>query len=347
MTMDERKKKVLLAIIQDYIETAEPVGSRTITRKYDLGVSSATIRNEMADLEEMGFIEQPHTSAGRIPSHIGYRYYVDCLMKRYKLSKEEQNFLLKGFQKKTGEIGKVIQDTTAVLSDMTHYTSLVTGPLFSQKNFKHIQLVHIEESKALLVVVTNSGVIHSKLIDLPSGVSEGDLIQISEYMNARMKGLNPQTIKMTLLKEIYSELSRHKFIFDAAIDLIQENLKLSSEDKVYLKGMLNMLNQPEFKDIEKVRTLLSLMDQEELLHDLMVENAKMDSGVTVKIGTENKYEGIQDCSMITATYHINGDIIGSVGVLGPTRMEYSKVVSIVDFMTQNLSRVLEDFYKRK
>lgn len=347
MTMDERKKKVLQAIIQDYIFTAEPIGSRTIARKYKLGVSPATIRNEMADLEDMGYIEQPHTSAGRIPSQQGYRYYVDCLMKKHRLTKDEQGYITTGFREKVQDIGRVIQDTSRILSEMTNYTSIVMGPQFEQKTFRHVQLVPIEEGKALLVVVTESGFVQNRILDLPLDVTEQDLHQITQVLNAKLKGLNPDSIKLTLLNEIYSELSKHKRIFEAAVDLIQESFHLSQEDKVYLQGMLKMLNQPEFRDVNKVKTLLTLLEQDEVLHNMMLENAQNETGVTVKIGSENKYEGIQDCSMITATYHIDGKIVGSVGVLGPTRMEYAKVVSVVDFMTQNLSYVLQDFYKKR
>ncbi len=346
MTLDERKEKVLQAIIKDYISTAEPVGSRTIAKKYDLGVSPATIRNEMADLEELGYIEQPHTSAGRVPSERGYRYYVDCLMNKTRLNQEEERSILKGFSTKVQEIAAVLQLTNKIMSDFTSYTSMATGPNFKRSSLRHVQLVPLDHGKALVVLVTDNGMVQSKLIDLPNTINDVDLQKISQVMNAKLQGLNLEDIKQTLIREIYFELSKHRHFFDAAMDLIQETLNLNQEDKVYLAGALNMLNQPEFRDIHKVKTLLSLLEQDKVLKEILIESNTREDGVTVKIGGEHKVEGLQDCSTITATYQINGRVIGSVGVIGPTRMDYEKVVSIVEFMTRHLSQLMKDFYVR-
>ncbi len=346
MTLDERKEKVLRAIIKDYISTAEPVGSRTIAKKYNLGVSPATIRNEMADLEELGYIEQPHTSAGRVPSERGYRYYVDCLMKKKKLNKEEERTILRGYKTKVQDIGTVLQLTNKILSDMTSYTSLVMGPQFKKSNLRHVQLVPLDQGKALIVVVTNNGMVQNKLIDLPNTINDMDLQKISQVMNAKLQGLSLEDIKLTLIKEIYFELTKHKNIFNAAMDLIQETLNLNHDEKVYLAGTLNMLNQPEFRDINKVKTLLSMLEQDQVLKEILNDSNAQEDGVTVKIGGENRVEGLHDCSTITATYQINGKVIGSVGVIGPTRMDYEKAVSIVEFMTRHLSQLMKDFYGR-
>lgn len=345
MTMDERKQKVLLAIIQDYIATAEPVGSRTISRKYELGVSPATIRNEMSDLEEQGYIEQPHTSAGRVPSQLGYRYYVDCLMKKKRLTGNDEKIILSGYRKKTGEVAQVLRQTNNIVSAMTNCASMVTGPQFGKSAFKHIQLVPLETGRALVVVVLENGIVQNKLIEVPEGITEHDLFQITQVLNAKLRGMTLANIKMTLIKEIYAELSKHQHIFDAAMDLIQESLHINPEDKVYLAGTLNMLNQPEFRDIGKIKTLLSLLEQDDILREMLDGEPNGEDGITVKIGSENKLAGLETCSMITATYQVDGKVIGSIGVLGPTRMEYDKTVSVVEFMTQHLSNILKDFYK--
>lgn len=345
MTMDERKQKVLLAIIQDYIATAEPVGSRTISRKYELGVSPATIRNEMSDLEEQGYIEQPHTSAGRVPSQLGYRYYVDCLMQKKRLTHDEERIILSGYRRKSKEIAQVLRQTNQIMSAMTTCASVVTGPQFGGSTFKHIQLVHLENGRALVVVVLDNGIVQNKLIEIPDGITAEDLFEISQVLNAKLRGLTLTNIKMTLIKEIYAELSNHQHIFDAAMDLIQETLHIDPEDKVYLAGTLNMLNKPEFRDIGKLKTLLSLLEQDDLLRDVLTEESAGEDGITVRIGSENKLSGLENCSMVTATYQIDGKVIGSIGVLGPTRMEYDKTVSIMEFMTQHLSNILKDFYK--
>ncbi|MFA5880601.1 MAG: heat-inducible transcriptional repressor HrcA [Eubacteriales bacterium] len=345
MTLDERKQKILQALIKDYISSAEPVGSRTIAKKYDLGVSPATIRNEMADLEDLGYIEQPHTSAGRIPSDRGYRYYVDCLMKKKRLTEEEQKTILSKYKIKVRDIGNVLQVTNNIMSNITNYTSIVLGPQFNQSNLRHVQLVPLDNDKALVVVVTDNGMVQTKMIDLPQTINDIDLQKISQIMNAKLQGLSLEDIKLTLIKEIYSELSKHKHIFNAAIDLIQETLNLNHEDKVYLAGTLNILNQPEFRDIKKVKTLLSLLEQEKVLMEILSDKCTPEEGINVKIGGENTVEGLQDCSTITATYQIDGRVIGSVGVIGPTRMDYEKAVTIVEFMTQHLSLMMRDFYR--
>lgn len=346
MTLDERKQKILQAIIKDYIATAEPVGSRTISKKYELGVSPATIRNEMADLEELGFIEQPHASAGRIPSDRGYRYYVDCLMKKQHISTEEERSILRGYQNKVKDIGAVLQQTNTILSGITNYTSMVVGPQFTKSKFRNVQLVPLDPQRALVVVVTENGMVQSRMIELPKSVDDHDLQKISQVMNAKLQGLSMEQIKLTLIKEIYLELSKHKYVFEAAMDMIQETLSLNHEEKVYLAGTLNILNQPEFRDIGKLRTLLSLLEQDRVLKDILNEGSAADDGITVTIGGENKVAGLKDCSIITATYQIDGKVVGSFGVMGPTRMDYDKAVSIVDFMTNHLSLILRDFSGR-
>lgn len=345
MRMDERKRKVLEAIILDYISTAEPVGSRVIAKKYNLGVSPATIRNEMSDLEEQGYIEQPHTSAGRVPSDLGYRYYVDFLMERKKLELREVESINKSYDNRVHEVSQVIQRTSQILSEVTNYTAIVLGPQFGGCAFKHIQLVPVDIGKALVVVVTENGFVQNKMIDIPENIRYEDLNAISQVLNDRLRGLTLQDIKLTLIREIYTELNKHKLIFNTALELMEENLGIEPEEKIYLGGKLNILNQPEFKDVEKVKTLLSLLEQEELIRNVLTESP-LDNGVRVKIGGENSIEAIKDCSMITATYHIDGKVIGAIGVLGPTRMEYSKVVSLVEFINANLSHILKDFYHR-
>lgn len=344
MTLDERKQKVLQAIIKDYISTAEPVGSRTIAKKYELGVSPATIRNEMADLEELGYIEQPHTSAGRVPSDRGYRYYVDCLMSKKKLNEKDRALILNGLESKVQDVADVLQHTNRIISSFTNYTSIVIGPRFAKSNLKHCQLVPLEHGKALVIVVTENGMVQNRMIELPGSITDVDLQKISQVMNAKLQGHTLEDIKLTLIKEIYFELSKHKHIFDAAMDLIQETLNLNHEDKVYLAGTLNILNQPEFRDISRVKTLLTLLEQDKMLKEILDEKKDIGQGINVTIGGENKVDALKDCSTITATYQINGKVIGSIGILGPTRMDYEKAVSIVEFMTQHLSVMMKDFY---
>ncbi|MCL6634962.1 MAG: heat-inducible transcriptional repressor HrcA [Peptococcaceae bacterium] len=340
MKMDDRKQKILLAIVHDYIATAEPVGSRTIAKKYKLGVSPATIRNEMADLEELGYIEQPHTSAGRIPSERGYRYYVDYLMKRKELSRDEEEMILRELEVKVKDVGQVIQKAGQLISQVTSYAALVMQPQIGMSNFKRIQIVPMNPLQAMVLLVMDTGAVYHRMIDIPESITETDLDTISLVLNQKLHGSPIENIKLTLLKEIYFELARHKHVLDLAMELIHDSMSLKAEDKIYLGGVFNILNQPEFHNVERVKTLLSLLEQEKLLCDLLA-GAGMEEGVTVRIGKEINRSEIEQCSVITAPYQVSGRIMGTIGVLGPTRMDYARVVSVVDFMTTSLSHALE------
>lgn len=346
MKMDERKQQILLAIIKDYVSTAEPVGSRTISRKYDLGVSPATIRNEMADLEEMGFIEQPHTSAGRIPSNLGYRYYVDCLMPHEDLTEEEEVTIRSGYENKVREVGEVLNRTGRMLAGMTNYTALVQTPQYGKCAYKHIQLVLLAPTQAILIVVMDTGSVNHQMMTIPESMTQQDLDQISGVLNAKLQGQTMDSIRLSLIRDIYFELSKHSNILDLALELMQERITTVKEDKIYLDGVFNILNQPEFHNVDRVKILLSLLEQEEMLRNLL-DNPKKDvpGAITIKIGHENTQQEIQNCSMITATYQVGDRILGTIGVLGPTRMEYARVVTVVDCMSRNLSKTLERILK--
>ena len=339
MKMDERKKRILMAIIRDYILTAEPVGSRTIARKYKLGVSPATIRNEMTDLEELGLIEQPHTSSGRVPSDLGYRYYVDYLMENEKMTMEEEQYVLDEYDKKVKDVGQVIQRTGQLLSQLTNYTSLVLIPRISVSSFKYIQLVLMNPTQAMVLVVLDTGAVNHRMIEVAEEIVQHDLDIISKVLNAKLQGKNMESIKLSLIKDIYLELSVHKQVLNLAMELMDQSLTVEKKDKIYLGGVFNILDQPEFHNIEKVKTLLSLLEQEQLLCDLMA--GIVSDGVTVRIGGEINKEAIQGCSMVTSAYQMGGKTMGRIGIIGPTRMEYAKAVSVVEFLTKSLSEVLE------
>ncbi|TYO97245.1 heat-inducible transcriptional repressor HrcA [Desulfallas thermosapovorans] len=340
MTLDARKKSVLMAIVQDYIATAEPVGSRTIARKYKLGVSPATIRNEMADLEEMGYIEQPHTSAGRVPSDQGYRYYVDHLMKREEFNFDEAKLLLNGYLTKKQEVGHVLRSAGQLLSQITNYAGVVMSTHFGRGRFKHIQLVHMGEGQSMVVVVTDSGAVHHRIIDIPESIRAADLETISSVLNHKLQGKTIENIRLTLIKEIYFELAKQKHILNMAMDVIQEGLSLETGEKIYLGSLFNILNQPEFHSIEKVKVLLGLLENEHELANIM-SDVFQEEGVTVRIGEEIMDDRLRDYSLVMGTYRMKGKPVGSIGLLGPTRMDYARAFAVVEYMTENLSLVME------
>ncbi len=342
VVMDERKREVLLAIIQDYILTAEPVGSRTIARKYNIGVSSATIRNEMADLEDMGYIEQPHTSSGRIPSDRGYRYYVDFLMEKIKLSKEDEIVIRHFYEHQIAEMEGVIRASGELISKLTSYAAITLGPLFGSSTIKHIDITNIDGERALLLVVTDTGLVEHRLLDMPQHISQEDLEMVSNVLKERLRGLPLQETGKKVFDEICREIKIKKAFLLDVFDFVEEVLGGNADSNVYLEGTLNILKHPEFKNIEKVQSLLSLLEQKHLVKDFF--SHPVPQGLTVKIGGENDFKGIQDCSLITATYSLDDEVIGAIGVLGPTRMEYSKAFSIVDCITEVLTEYVAKYY---
>jgi heat-inducible transcriptional repressor len=339
MGLDERKKKVLAAIVNDYVSTAEPVGSRTIARKYNLGVSPATIRNEMADLEELGYIEQPHTSSGRIPSDRGYRYYVDCLMERYCLTSQEQEYIQERFAKKMHEIEDLIQRSTNLLSIMSRHAAVILAPSMGRSTFQRVQLMLLEPTKALLVVITSTMVVQHQVLDIRPGITEQDLERVSKVLNSRLKGVALEQLKQETFDELMSELSLQKRLVSKVLEVLEHLTLNNKEDRVFLGGTLNILNQPEFKDIAKIKNLLAILEEGKVLRELLEQTGSI--GLNIRIGGENNHEGIAECSLVTSTYHVNGQLLGSIGLIGPTRMDYAKSVSLVEFIADALSRAIK------
>ncbi|MHB1125805.1 MAG: heat-inducible transcriptional repressor HrcA [Bacillota bacterium] len=341
--MEGRKKNVLLAIVQDYVSTAEPVGSRTIARKYNLGVSPATIRNEMADLEEMGLIEQPHTSAGRIPSDQGYRYYVDWLMEKQPLTSHEKDLIRGRLPGNLREIGELVQNTTQLLSQLTSYASVVLGPRLEWTVFRHCQIVPLDNERLLVVVINEPNIVEHRIVERPEGVSQDELDKLLVTLNSQLCGLSLGNIKRNTLQNLYAELNGSKQLSRLLNEILEKTLQEEQEERVYLGGALNMLNQPEFRDVNKIKNLLALLEEGNSLRGILQEMSH--TGVIIRIGGESKRADIKECSMVTATYQVDGQAVGTVGVLGPTRMEYSKVVSLVEFLSERMSEVLTKMYR--
>ena len=338
--LSERRKRILKAVVLNFIKSAEPVGSRTIARTYRIGLSSATIRNEMADLEEMGYLSQPHTSAGRIPSQKGYRYFVDHLMEPGKLSEEEEmkiaHFL--GLEKMC-EIEEIIVSAARVLSEITNQTSLIMGPQFKKSAFKQLRILPLDEKRGLVVLITDTGFIKNRIINLNQTLSPVELQQVVNYLNQRLSGLTIDQVTSSLINELKRDLFRRLELLEQAIILLEESLKEEQQVRVFLGGTSNILNQPEFRDVDKIRRMLALFEQESLLFEILEEHLG-DDGVVVKIGTENRYADIQECTLVTATYKINNKNIGTLGVLGPTRMNYSRIIGVVRCVVDKLNQSL-------
>lgn len=338
MNLDDRKRGILNAIIKDYIENAEPVGSRTIAKKYEMGLSSATIRNEMADLEDLGYLEQPHTSAGRVPSDKGYRLYVDNLMEINSPTSDEINSIKGLMQIATiNEIEKIMRRTTKLLSQITNYTSAILTPQMSSSTVKSIQLIHVTSFDVLVVIVTDTGLIKNVLVKLPRPINDNTTLKLNNMLNQKLKGLTCEDIDLSVITSIQSEMGGYTEILNAIMPVLHEGLNAMDKD-VYLEGATNILNYPEFNDLDKAKSFLRLMDQKEVLGDIFSEG---EDKLAVSIGKENELEVIKDLSIIRATYSAGDKSIGRIGIIGPRRMNYARAIGVLNCMVEALNEILK------
>lgn len=339
MLLDDRKLKILQAIIDDYIHSAEPVGSRTIAKKHELGLSSATIRNEMADLEEMGYLEQPHTSAGRVPSDKGYRLYVDQLMKINELTSIEIEKLKNAMDIKINELSQIIRNASVVMSQFTNYTSMAITPHIKRSVLKAVQVVPIETGKALVIIVTDSNIIRNSLVRIPEKTTPDFLIQLSNLLNEKLKGYTLEMLKNNLLNGEADYLTSLPYdLMKPILGGIEDLIKLIDQPEVYLEGTTNILNFPEFKEVEKAKEFFNILDTKKLMSLLQSYDQDKKNEIIIQIGNENASEGIKDCSLVTASYSIDDQVIGTIGIIGPTRMEYSKVVSSLNYIRNKINQ---------
>lgn len=337
--LNERKKKILQIIIEDYISSAEPGGSRTIARKYDLGLSPATIRNEMSDLELLGYLEQPHTSAGRIPSAQAYRFYVDALIEPGTLTDNDMALIDGWYNERRRNIDDIFQSTAKILSRMTQNVSMVLTNQQTIANFCYLKFLPLDSQHAILCIVADDGSIDTNVVDIPLGMSSEEMDYLAGKMSKLLEDRNLSDISVEILQNVHTDVVEDKLIFSSLLQAVRKMTGRRQEQKVFLGGTKQLLNQPEFRDVERVRNLLGILEEEKVLKDLL--QGGEDSGLKVTIGSENKFTGIQDCSMVQATYRLNGQIVGTMAVLGPTRMEYGKVISVMDYLHKYLKTILD------
>ncbi|MGL5354335.1 MAG: heat-inducible transcriptional repressor HrcA [Clostridium sp.] len=337
MAIDERKIRVLQAIINDYIMTGEPVGSRTLAKKYDLGVGSATIRNEMADLEELGYLEQPHTSAGRIPSSKGYRLYVDNLMEIDPLTLQEE-LRIKEYIINSAlyEVDKIVKQASTLLSELTNLTCIVQTPSVRKSYIKSIQLLKIDDHNLVLVVVAQSGLIKNHRIRVIVMPKQDELQRINEVLQIRLKNLTIEEINLEVINSLKIELTGYDEIFNAMLPALYETLRQSDTSDVLVEGTTNIFNYPEYNDIDKAKEIISLLNN----RDCVIELLEQSGDITVKIGDENFFPGAKECSVISAEYSLGGSAIGTIGLIGPRRINYSKVIAIMGQVMKELNNSL-------
>ena len=294
--LNERKKKILQIIIEDYISSAEPVGSRTIARKYDLGLSPATIRNEMSDLELLGYLEQPHTSAGRIPSAQAYRFYVDALIEPGTLTDNDMALIDGWYNERRRNIDDIFQSTAKILSRMTQNVSMVLTNQQTIANFCYLKFLPLDSQHAILCIVADDGSIDTNVVDIPLGMSSEEMDYLAGKMSKLLEDRNLSDISVEILQNVHTDVVEDKLIFSSLLQAVRKMTGRRQEQKVFLGGTKQLLNQPEFRDVERVRNLLGILEEEKVLKDLL--QGGEDSGLKVTIGSENKFTGIQDCSMV-------------------------------------------------
>ena len=338
--MDQRKRRVLNAIIEDYIANAEPVGSRAVAKKYGLGVSPATIRNEMSDLEEEGYIEQPHTSAGRIPSSKGYRFYVDHMMERQQQLSEEQRAQIRQLMaSKLSEIDEFMRSCCNLVAQMTDYPALISVPEQGNGYLERVQLIRINERQLLVILLASSGIICHKALDLPFSLTEEQVLRMGAELDSRLRGMDIKHLSYTYLKEQLSLLNMREKLLRQTLDLLEQTLTPQAEQKVIVGGMMRLLSQPEFQDIEKLKQFFNLMEAEGKVKELLEQGS--DGLLQVTIGTEMPEVAMQDYSMVVANYFVGEQKAGTIGVIGPTRMNYSQTISVLSAVAEALSQMID------
>ncbi|MCC8098194.1 MAG: heat-inducible transcriptional repressor HrcA [Eubacterium sp.] len=338
MDLSGRKIKILEAIITDYIKTGDPVGSRTISKKYPLGISSATIRNEMSDLEEMGLICQPYTSAGRIPSDKGYRLYVDRLMRKSALPPEESLFLKELITANISHIDYLMEQTAKALARMTNYATVVTEAKADNDKLKHISLVPVDSHSLVMVRVSERRRVDNTILRADSVPDFDVLHKITSAVNKYIETYGTE-LDRDALKDILTEFKPYGDLLSEVFKVVFTGGRKSSE--IYTSGVNNILNYPEFSDITKAKNLFSILEQKEVLSELLNYNPGSETGVQIIIGGENNLKQLQDLSIIKTNYTLGSGNIGFIGIIGPTRMNYSQAVSVLSEMVENLNGVIE------
>lgn len=340
MRLDDRKWKIFNAIIKTYLETGEPVGSRTISKYADLNLSSATIRNEMADLEEMGLIIQPHTSAGRIPSDKGYRLYVDNLMEeKEKEVKEMQEMMIQ----KQDRMESVLKQVVKVLANNTNYATMISAPKYHRTKLKFIQLSMISEEQLLAVIVTEGNIVKNKMLHFMHGLDQEMILKLNILLNTSLNGLAMEEINLALIARLKEQAGIHSDVVNQVLDAVAEAIQMDEDMEIYTSGATNIFRYPELADSSRASELISAFEEKKELANFI--NERMDdensTGIQVYIGNEAPMQNMRDCSVVTATYELGSGIQGTIGIIGPKRMDYEKVVDSLKTLKAQLDMVFD------
>lgn len=338
MDLDERKLKILKAIISNYLETGEPVGSRTISKYTDLNLSSATIRNEMADLEELGLIMQPHTSAGRIPTDQGYRLYVDQMMVEKDTEMDEMKTQL---LERVDKMESLLRQVARVLANNTNYATLVTAPQYQNITLKFIQLSQVNANQLLAVIVVDGNVIKNKLMDVDRELENDEVLKLNVLLNTFLQGASLQDINLEMIQTIKNQAGEFADIMEHIFQGIVETIHEAEEIDIYTSGTTNMLKYPELGNMEQTTKLLEALEEKQGLNELIDNSRSEEDGIQVYIGEEMPGKDMKDLSLVTATYELAEGAKGTIGIIGPKRMDYKKVVSTLKNLTGELDTIFK------
>ena len=358
MELDDRKVKILKAIIKNYLETGEPVGSRTISKYADLKLSSATIRNEMADLEELGYIVQPHTSAGRIPTDKGYRFYVDDMMSQKETElvnreqvvtdREKEVESMQGIlSQKVDKVEELLQNVAKVLAKDTNYATMVSAPQVKGNKLKFVQLSQLETNKILAVIVMEGNIIRNKVITVSEDLSQENLLKLNILLNTSLTGLSLQEMNLSIVSKMENQAGEHMQLVKEVLDAIVEAISNEDQLEIYTSGATNIFKYPELSDSVKASELIYTLEEKQSLSGLIADQQSGkdkeadDHGIQVYIGNETPVESMKDCSVVTATYELQDGMKGTIGIIGPKRMDYEKVVDTLKEMQTHLDDVFK------
>ena len=331
--LDDRKKKVLQAIVEEYINTAEPVSSNALISKYGLECSSATIRNEMADLEKKGLLDKMHTSSGRVPSAKGYRYYVDELLKDDNISLEEVKYISDKLETKVNEIEDLTKITASTISEITHYTAVTIGPKTDEQIIKEIKFVLLGSRMILAVIMTDTGMVKETIIKFDEDVTEKQVETINYMFNNKLKGKPIETINQPLEDYLYNEMKGMVGVIKPIITQIKK--VLFEENEIHLQGARKELDLPEFNSLQVAKNFMNILDEKELIADML--NSGFAEDINVYIGGEDEKEQLKDFSVVTFKHKIGNKDMGTIGIIGPKRMDYSKVISVMKYISKKLN----------
>ena len=339
--LNKRQQKILTTVVYRYIMTGTPVGSKSLAQGLNLGVSPATIRNELSKLEGMGYLSQPHTSAGRVPTDLGYRFYVDSLSGRTRLREEEKKAILTLFSNKTQELENMLQETSTLLSRLTSSAALIIAPRLMRNTIKHVDMVKLAEDLVLLVIITDTGRVEKKVLDMEEGEKKkvADLEGVQEFLNRRLQGKGLEELEK-IDTDVEVKPLKPRLLAVQALSVIKDILSHEDYERVYVGGTVNLLRYLDEEGVKRIENLLKHFEEQDFLLNMLSESLRS-SELLVRIGDENIYKELQYFSLVATPYAIGEEMMGTVSVLGPTRMDYARVIPTVDFIAKSLSRTLE------